>query len=80
MADFPDRPLTSEVADPCQMATDEQTRAFLASIIESSDDSTIGTDLEGTILSWNNSGGKEHEATPSVVRMVRFYGPVTLTP
>ena len=40
------------------MATDEQTRAFLASIVESSDDSIIGTDLEGTILSWNN--GAEH--------------------
>ena len=39
------------------LATDEQTRAFLASIVESSDDSIIGTDLRGNILSWN--GGAE---------------------
>jgi PAS domain S-box-containing protein len=32
-------------------------RSFLTSIVESSDDSIIGTDLEGTILSWN--GGAE---------------------
>ncbi len=42
---------------PGPLATDEQTRAFLASIVESSDDSIIGTDLEGTVLSWN--GGAE---------------------
>ena len=54
----PDRRQTSEVAQlPPQMARDEQTRAFLASIVESSDDSIIGSDLEGTILSWN--GGAE---------------------
>jgi PAS domain S-box-containing protein len=29
------------------------TQAFLASIVESSDDSIIGTDLEGNILTWN---------------------------
>jgi two-component system sensor histidine kinase/response regulator len=30
-------------------------QAFLASIVESSDDSIIGTDLDGKILSWNQS-------------------------
>jgi two-component system sensor histidine kinase/response regulator len=54
----PDRRLTSESLElHPEMAKDEQARAFLASIVESSDDSIIGTDLEGTILSWN--GGAE---------------------
>ena len=33
----------------------EQTRAFLASFVEASDDSIIGVDLEGHILSWNRA-------------------------
>ncbi|MBZ5673612.1 MAG: response regulator [Acidobacteriia bacterium] len=32
----------------------EKARGFLASIVESSDDSIIGTDLDGMILSWNH--------------------------
>jgi len=35
------------------LAKDVQTRSFLASIVESSDDSIVGTDLQGVILSWN---------------------------
>ncbi len=46
--------LVRETGEPPRpLATDEQTRAFLASIVESSDDSIVGTDMKGTILSWN---------------------------
>ncbi|HEY2844581.1 MAG TPA: response regulator [Bryobacteraceae bacterium] len=31
----------------------ERTQAFLASIVESSDDSIVGTDLDGRVASWN---------------------------
>jgi PAS domain S-box-containing protein len=36
----------------------EKTRAFLASIVECSDDSIIGTDLDGQIISWNPASEK----------------------
>ncbi len=36
----------------------QKTQAFLASIVESSDDSIIGTDLNGRILSWNHGAEK----------------------
>ena len=44
------------IAQDCtERKQNEKTRAFLASIVESSDDSIIGTDLNGTILSWNQA-------------------------
>src|SRR6185295_9919704 len=36
----------------------ESMQAFLASIVESSDDSIVGTDLDGTIMSWNQGAEK----------------------
>jgi two-component system, sensor histidine kinase and response regulator len=41
----------------------ETARAFLASIVESSDDSIIGTDLDGRILSWNYGAEKLFQYT-----------------
>jgi two-component system, sensor histidine kinase and response regulator len=55
---LPDRGLAAGIEQPTRpLASDEQTRAFLACIVESSDDSIIGTGLDGTIVSWN--GGAE---------------------
>jgi PAS domain S-box-containing protein len=34
--------------------SNEQTQAFLAAIVESSDDSIVATDVQGTILAWNS--------------------------
>lgn len=36
----------------------EAVQAYLASIVESSDDSIVGSDMEGTIRSWNNGAEK----------------------
>jgi len=40
--------------DVTQRKAAEETRAFLASIVEATGDAVIGRDLEGTILSWNH--------------------------
>ena len=60
------------------LANEGQTRAFLASIVESSDDSIIGTDLDGVILSWN--GGAErmwgYTAQEAVGKHIKILFPV----
>jgi sigma-B regulation protein RsbU (phosphoserine phosphatase) len=42
----------------------ERTQAFLASIIESAEDSIVGTDLDGRIVSWNQGAEKMFGYTP----------------
>ncbi|HSP66729.1 MAG TPA: response regulator [Bryobacteraceae bacterium] len=42
----------------------ESMQAFLASIVESSDDSIVGTDLNGRIMSWNQGAEKLFGYTP----------------
>jgi PAS domain S-box-containing protein len=43
----------------------ESMQAFLASIVESSDDSIVGTDLDGQIMSWNQGAEKMFGYTPA---------------
>jgi PAS domain S-box-containing protein len=41
----------------------EQTRAYLAAVVESSEDAIIGTDLEGNIVSWNTGASQMYGYT-----------------
>lgn len=60
-----------------QRQTQEAT-AYLASIVQSSDDAIIGMNLEGTILSWNR--GAERLYGYSVVEMIRRHVSVLVPP
>jgi hypothetical protein len=44
---------SSQPFKPDAVVVDERTRAFMAAIVESSDDSIVATDINGTILTWN---------------------------
>lgn len=43
----------------------EATQAFLASVVESSNDAIIGTTMDGTVLSWNAGAERLYGYTPS---------------
>ncbi len=45
----------------------ETARAYLASIVESSDDAVIGTNLEGAILSWNSGAARMYGFSASEI-------------
>ncbi len=55
----------------------EQTRAFLASFVEASDDSIIGVNLEGEILSWNQASERlfGYSAREALGRHITFLFP-----
>jgi PAS domain S-box-containing protein len=45
--------LSSQPLEPDAVVIDDRMKAFLAAIVESSDDSIVATDANGTILTWN---------------------------
>ncbi|WP_081426305.1 PAS domain S-box protein [Sorangium cellulosum] len=58
----------------------EEARAFLATLAHSSDDAVIGTDLDGTILSWNPAAARlyGHSAAEVIGRKVPVLYPPEL--
>ena len=55
----------------------EDMRALLASIVESSDDSIVGTDLRGIVLSWNHGAEKlfGYKAEEAIGKQIGFLFP-----
>ncbi len=67
----------AQLKDVTQQRATEQVRAWLAAIVEDSDDAIIGLDVEGRILSWNRGAERlfGHSAAEAVGQSLQLLSP-----